>query len=121
MKKIFTVITVLILILFVSGCGKEVFSEEIFITSQKSPDGEYTVSLYQIGSPAWSFGSVGAKLILRDRNKKEIDEVDFSLLNDGGSVWEGNIEKVTWLENEVRIIMNESDTTQTYTYILKYK
>ena len=56
---------------------------EILITSQNSPDNNYTVLLYQVGSPQWSFGSVGAKLVLENSDGKVVDKEEFSLANDG--------------------------------------
>jgi len=49
-----------------------------------------------------------------------VDEEKFSLANDGAGIFEGNIKGITWLENQVEIIMGEYDTIQQYTYILSY-
>ena len=91
MKKIFTVFVVIFMLLTFSACSVE---EEILITSQDSFDGNYAVSLYQVGSPQWSLGSVNAKLVLRDSNGNKIDEENFSLANDGAGVCEENIMKI---------------------------
>ncbi len=96
------------------------FEEKILITSQNSPDGNYTVFLYQAGSPGWPFGSVSAKLVLENSEGKILDEENFGLANDGAGVFEGNIQEITWLENQVEIIMGEADTTQQFTYVLSY-
>jgi len=117
MKKLFSVFVVIFIIPTFSACS---FEEEILITSQNSPDNDYTIYLYQVGSPQWSFGSVNAKLVLENSNGKTVDEEEFALANDGAGVFEGNIKEITWLENRVEIIMGESDTTQQYTYILNY-
>lgn len=90
------------------------------IHQESSLDGNYTVSLYQVGSPQWPFGSVKAKLILNDTNGKKIDEEKFGLANDGVGVFVGNIKKITWMEGQVEIIMGECDTTNQFTYILSY-
>ena len=58
--------------------------------------------------------------ILEDANGKKIDEEDFGLANDGAGVFEGNVKEITWMENQVKIIMGESDTTKQFTYILSY-
>lgn len=117
MKKVIAVIVASVMIFAFSACFLE---EKIIVTSQSSPDGNYTVYLYQVGSPQWSFGSVDAELVLKNSNGKIADEVKFSLANDGAGVFEGNIKEITWLENQVEIIMGESDTIQRYTYILSY-
>jgi len=118
MKRVFIIILSLTMLCFFVGCSA--VEKDILITSQNSPDNDYTVYLYQVGSPQWSFGSVGAKLVLKDSNGKVVDEEKFSLANDGAGIFEGNIKEITWLENRVEIIMGESDTTQQYTYILNY-
>ena len=118
MKKLFFTILMLTMLCFFAGCS--VAEEEILITSQNSPDENYTVLLYQVGSPEWSFGSVGAKLVLENKNGKIVDEVKFALANDGAGVFENNIKSITWMENQVEIIMGESDTTRQFTYVLKY-
>ena len=117
MKKLFLILLVVFMILVSSACF---FEEEILIASANSPDGNYTVHLYQVGSPQWSFGSVNAKLILEDANGKTVDEEHFGLSNDGAGVFEGNIKEITWMDNQVEIIMGESDTTKLYTYVLSY-
>lgn len=118
MKKI-CILLVSVFIFLSSACSQK--SEDIMlITSQSSPDGSYTVSLYQIGEPVWSFGPVRAKLVLENAKGETIDEESFQLFNDGGDVFAENIEEVTWLENCVEILMGESDTTRQYTYVLDY-
>lgn len=106
------------MICFFTGCS--VIEGKTFITSQNSPDGDYTISLYQIGSPQWSFGSVKARLVLEDSRGKTVDTEDFSLGNDGTGVAESNIAAITWAEDQVQVQMKEFDTTKQYTYILRY-
>lgn len=118
MKRLFTVILSVAILCFLVGCS--IAEKEILITSQNSPDNNYTVYLYQVGSPQWSFGSVNAKLILKNSNGKLVDKKEFGLANDGAGVFEGNIKEITWLENQVEIVMGESDTTQLRTCILSY-
>lgn len=118
MKKLFVFLLSVIMLSFFAGCS--IIEEEILITSHNSPDNNYKVSLYQVGSPQWSFGSVKAKLVLENSEGKIVDEENFDLANDGGGVFEGNIKEIAWLENQVEIIMCESDTIQQYNYILNY-
>ena len=118
MKRFFVCVFVVLIVCFLVGCS--IIEDEILITSKSSPDSNYTVYLYQVGSPQWSFGSVNAKLVLKDNSGKIIDEENFGLANDGAGVFEGNIKEITWLDNHVEIIMGESDTTKLFTYILNY-
>ena len=118
-KKAITIMIALCMIFTFSACSSEEDKEEILITSQNSPDGNYSVYLYQVGSPQWSFGSVGAKLILKNSNDKVVDEKEFSLANDGAGVYEGNLKSITWLENEVKILIDADEAPEEY-YILNY-
>jgi len=118
MKKIFLLFVSVFMICIISGCS--ITEEEILITSQSSPDNNYTIFLYQVGTPQWSFGSVSAKLVLKDFKGKKIDEENFGLANDGGPVTDNNIVEIIWLDDKVEIEMKEFDTTQQYTYILNY-
>lgn len=122
MKKTIAVILSFFIICTFSACSSEHVNHnkgEILITSQKSPDGNYSVCLYQVGSPQWSFGSVGAKLVLKKSNGEIVDEKSFSLANDGAGVYEGNLKSITWLENEVEILMDADEWPEEY-YVLNY-
>ena len=116
-KKVIAVILSVFMICTFSACS---FEEKILITSQNGPDNDYTVYLYQVGSPQWPFGSVNAKLVLKNSNGKTVDEEEFALSNAGAGVFEENIKEITWLDNQVEIIMGESDTTNQFTYILSF-
>ena len=118
-KKAITIMIALSMIFTFSACSSEEDEEEILITSQNSPDGNYSVYLYQVGSPQWSFGSVGAKLILKNSNDKVVDEKEFSLANDGAGVYVGNLKSITWLGNEVKILIDADEAPEEY-YILNY-
>lgn len=122
MKKLLCIFLTAVVVFSLSACS--VFfvekDQEELITSHESPDGNYAVCLYQVGEPRWSFGSVDAKLVLKDAGGKELDEESFDLSNDGAGVHKGNIIKITWLEDRVEVLMGESDTTKQYTYVLNY-
>lgn len=122
-KRILIAFIVIILVSIISFVAIFIYEDQFKkreIYQENSPDGNYTIVLYQVGSPQWSFGSVKAKLVLEDANGKKIDEEDFGLANDGAGVFEGNVKKITWMEKQVKIIMGESDTTKQFTYILSY-
>ena len=82
------------------------------IYHESSPDNNHTVSLYQVGEPQWSFGSVDAKLVLYNSDGKKLDEESFELSNDGANVVAGNIVEIIWSEDQGEIKMKEFDTTQ---------
>jgi hypothetical protein len=71
-----------------------------------------------VGSPQ-GFGSAGAKLVLKKSNGEIVDEKQFSLANDGAGVYEENLKSITWLENEVKILMDADEWPEEY-YILNY-
>ena len=122
-KRILIAFIVIILVSIISFVAIFIYEDQFKkreIYQENSPDGNYTIVLCQVGSPQWSFGSVKAKLVLEDANGKKIDEEDFGLANDGAGVFEGNVKEITWMENQVKIIMGESDTTRQFTYILSY-
>ena len=118
-KKAITIMISVCMIVTFSACSSEENNEEILITSQNSPDGNYSVYLYQVGSSQWSFGSVGAKLVLKNSNDKVVDEKEFSLANDGAGVYEGNLKSITWLENKVEVLMDADEWPEEY-YVLNY-
>lgn len=119
MKKICTLLLAVFMFIISSACSSEIDKEEILITSQSSPDGNYSIYLYQVGDPQWSFGSVGAKLVLKESNGKIVDEKEFSLANDGTMVHEDNLKSVAWLENEVKVLMDADEAPEKY-YVLSY-
>lgn len=119
MKKLCVVFVVLFIISAISACAfEEIFEEEILISSEKSPNEQYILCLYQIGAPVWSFGPVKAKLVLYDAAGEMLDEESFQLFNDGTNVAADNVVEVIWSDNQVEVRMKEFDTTKQYTYIL---
>lgn len=120
-KIVVMTLVVILLVAILSFVSLFIYEDQFIkqeICRESSPDNAFVLILYQVGSPQWSFGSVEAKLVLENANGKKVDEVTFSLANDGAGVFEGNIEKITWLENQVEIIMGECDTTEQFTYVL---
>lgn len=123
LKRIIIASIIIILAVIISFISIFIYDDQYKqreIYREISPNGNHTVFLYQIGNPQWSFGSVNAKLVLRDTKGKKVDEDTFSLANDGGSVIDANIVEIVWADNQVEIQMKEFDTTQLYTYILEY-
>ena len=115
LKRIIIASIIIILAVIISFISIFIYDDQYKqreIYREISPNGNHTVFLYQIGNPQWSFGSVNAKLVLRDTKGKKVDEDTFSLANDGGSVIDANIVEIVWADNQVEIQMKEFDTTQ---------
>lgn len=117
-KTLISMILVFALCLFASCSNSE--KEDLIISYDNSVNG-YSVSLYQVGEPQGSFGSVNAKLVLNDSEGNLIDETEFELANDGGGVRITNITEVNWFDDRVEILLNESDTTNEFSYVLNYE
>ena len=97
---------------------EEIRTEEIH--TLRSPDGNYTVEVFQVGSPGWSFGPVKARLILSDNNGETLDRLDISLNNDGSGVDPYNINDIRWLDHTVELDIQGFDDQKPVTYILRY-
>lgn len=117
-KTLFSLIMVVVLCLF-AGCSNTA-KEELVISYENSVNG-YTISLYQVGEPQGAFGSVNAKLILKDSKNNIIDETEFELSNDGADVLITNITEVNWFDDRVEVGLKELDTTNELTYVLNYE
>lgn len=118
MRRTVVILLSVMMLCFCVSCS--VVEDVTLITSQNSPDGDFVVSLYQVGSPQWSFGPVDAKLVLTDSEGQKIDEVNLGLANDGTDVRVDNIVKIIWSGDHVEVQMREFDTAKQYTYILNY-
>lgn len=122
MKKLLCVFLIFAVAFSLSACSGlfgEENQEETLITSQNSTDGRYVVYLYQVGSPQWSFGPVGAKLVLKDFSGKILDEESFELANDGVGVHSENIGRIDWLETGAAVLVR-ADESPEQTYVLHY-
>jgi len=116
-KKVLCGIVVCVVILAFSGCAEEA----TLIDSHVSPDGNYSLSLYQVGSPRWSFGDVQGKLVLYSfDDATQVNEVSFSLSNDGTGVDANNIVEVDWQQTGVRVVLRHFDTAEVTECVLSY-
>ncbi len=111
MKKVLTLVLTVLIICTFSACSSKESEDntETLVTYQTSPDDRYTVCLYQVGIPAWPFGSVGAKLVLKDADGSILDEESFGIANDGGGVYGGNMGFVTWMDNGVEVVISHEE------------
>lgn len=69
----------------------------------ESPEGEYTLLLQAVGSPAF-LSSADGRLVLKE-GKKKITVYKFVLSDDGGSV-RSDVWQVLWKEDHVEVIIS---------------
>ena len=117
-KLLSALLAIFLLAFCLCSCGGG--EEDKLISKYQSPDGEYTLYFYQVGDPQWSFGSVGAKLLLKNSDGKIVDEEKFSLNNDGGGAEVSNISAISWSYGCVKANFIEFDTTNTLEFVLDY-
>ena len=120
MKKILCLFLAVLLLCGCGGCAVVEKLDVTFIASHESPDGNYILSLYQVGSPQWSFGSVRGKLVLTRADGSKVQEEEISFNNDGGGVTENNIVNVAWWDTAVVVETRHFDTTQRNFYTIPY-
>ena len=120
MKRLCTAILAVAILCSFVGCSIAKKEDEKLITSQTSPNGNYKISLYQVGEPTWSFGSVSARLVLENSEGEMMNEERFELANDGTGVGSGNIVAINWEDTQVAVQMKEFDTTKQYAFYLPY-
>ena len=83
----------------------------------QSIEGVYTVTVYQVGEPAWPFGPVSGEFVLRKEDKK-ISTYSFSVRNDGGGLSSGNA-TFQWENDCVKIrVCGEEQEDMLYTHDL---
>lgn len=116
----YTLIGLLILSVFAAGV---LIYTEFFLVKEvcaiEAVDHHYTIVLYQIGSPGWPFGSVTARLVVKNSSGWIIDQCTFELNNDGGCVYGSNLKDVLWFRDRVEITMRGADDRENTVYILK--
>ena len=118
MKKIFVLFVAILMICTFAACS---IKNNEAVVSYNSPDGKYTVSLYQAGDPQWPFGPVKAKLVLKNTKGRTLDKVTFWLDNDGGGVALYNLLDIDWMEDHAEIKMQGIEAYESEIYTLKYK
>ncbi|MBQ8550082.1 MAG: hypothetical protein IJ426_01945 [Clostridia bacterium] len=117
-KLLSALLAIFLLAFCLCSCGGG--EEDKLISKYQSPDGEYTLYFYQVGDPQWSFGSVGAKLLLKNSDGKTVDEEEFSLQNDGGNADISNVSAISWSYSSVKVNFIEFDTTNILEFTLDY-
>lgn len=109
------VIAVLGLLFFsLQGKQKTVKRE---VLSSKSEDGQYTLTVFQIGDPAWPFGSTHCSIVLSQAGPG-IAEHSFEVCNDGANVHAENFE-VLWYPDHVSVTVSGAEQPDE-TYLFYY-
>ena len=89
------------------------------VYTEQSPDGCYTLRLYEVGDPVFPFGPVTARIVIEDARGKTIDACSFELNNDGGHVRERNLKELRWLEGTVEADVKGAGEDAPTTHILQ--
>lgn len=80
----------------------------------QSTEGVFTVTMYQVGEPAWPFGPVNGEFVLRKEDEK-INTCSFMVSNDGGGLSSGNA-VFQWEDDCVKIrVSGEEQEDMLYT------
>ena len=115
MKAISYLLVLLITFSCIAGCDMQYGRTKEICSSYGYVSG-YTVTLYQVGDPAWPFGSASGKLVLTDAKGKVLNIKDISVSNDGGNISRGNYLGAEWFDDyvEVTILNGEPEETDVY-------
>lgn len=121
LKRTIKIAVLVVVALCLLGTAFFVYLQEFHSTEiycEYALDNGYCVTVYQIGSPQWSFGPVTTKIVLRDADGKTVDKCTFELNNDGGSVNVINIADIRWKNFGVEVDMHGADDKGVTTYSL---
>lgn len=105
---------IVLLFLFVIACllYRTDYAKTEILTSA-STDGQYSLTVYQIGEPDWPFGPTHCRFDLKNDSKR-IVKYPFSIRNDGVSVSMNNFTAV-WNSDSVTVrVIGEEQPEDTY-------
>lgn len=108
--RIFAIAAVVILLLMLLLAGSFYYITELELTpvvTEKSPDGEAELTVFQVGEPTWPFGPTDCRFDLHVGSKRVI-KYPFSIHNDGVPAFESNF-SITWLEDRVEILVSAEE------------
>jgi len=108
--KIFAIAAVVILLLMLLLAGSFYYKTELELKPVAvgiSPDGEWELTIFQVGDPAWPFGPTDCRFDLRVGGKRVI-KYPFSIHNDGVSASENNF-SVTWQKDNVQVLVSAEE------------
>ncbi len=80
----------------------------INVDTEASPNGAYSVTLQQIGSPGFPFGSVRAQITVRDANGKKVKVITDDIANDGTQLHDSQW-SLDWQNTQVLITVTGAD------------
>jgi len=89
------------------------------ICRESSPDGEYEVVLYQVGS-TFLFSPAKARLKVLDGKGRTLAKIELQVNNDGGNVEKENIEGIRWYDDRVEVDIRGWDDSDPTTYNLAW-
>lgn len=118
-----TVAAVLIgLIIFGLNYYKSYYNYNLKLTDLaeiKSDNGEYSITLQQVGAPKGAFGPADVRVTLKDMSGEILHEFDSEIANDGKSLNQHNW-RVEWDEETVTVILDgEEQEEEVFTLKLK--
>lgn len=90
------------------------------ICRESSPDGEYEVVLYQVGSTGWFFSPASARLKVLDGKGRTVAKIEFQINNDGTGVEKKNIQGIRWYDDRVEVDIRGWDDSDPTTYNLAW-
>lgn len=117
---ILAIIILLPILIIVIGIGSlyyEIELKETKINEFTSDDGQYTLTMYQVGEPDFPFGAVSGKFELK-KDDDVINTYDFRVMDDGCGL-NGNVPAVRWTDTAVMLIVDGSEQKEQL-YILNY-
>ena len=116
---IFVAAAIKLFALAVSGLMFMLFAmsnREHEITSAVSPDGNYSVTVIEIGSPAF-YSPNDCRAVLYEKGSK-VSTVDFEVANDGGNIYPSNF-SVEW-EKERAVVTADGSEQSPESHSLYY-
>lgn len=111
-----SILLVLAILFSIVLSGNDGSSAQTELAQESDPTGRYTVTVWQIGEPEWSFGPDRLKVRLSDVENKGRDvSFEADVWSDGAY---GTYE-IEWLENGVKITLDGSEQSPAK-YILPF-
>ena len=107
MKKIVSLILIVICIVGLTACSKNKTITDI--ASFDSPDGQYILVFQQVGEP-FSFGPADVRLTLKEKSGAVVDSIDEKVFNDGANAFKENIKDVDWTYDSVIVTLYSTES-----------
>ena len=104
---LFTTAIITLLLCFAAAIIWSVENSENDITTSRSPDGEYTLEISEIGEPIFPYGEARCRAVLK-HGGDTVERISFSVKNDGAAAGKENF-TVVWGENIVTLTVTGSE------------